>query len=129
MLHPLTVASKVEPQSEEAQIVALLHDVVEDTSVTMDEIAAKFGKTIGDAVEHLTRRDGESYERFIERVCENKLAVIVKIADMEHNCDRSRLSPEELIEYGSLIERYEKWLPVLRERYKKSWQISSEAIM
>ena len=90
ILHPLRVMQYMD--SEEAKMVAVLHDVVEDTSVTLEELRAiNFSETVVDAVDSLTRRAEESYEAFIERVKLNSLARKVKLADLEDNMDLQRL--------------------------------------
>ena len=87
--HPTAVAEKVD--GEDLKVIALLHDVLEDTAVRYDTLENLFGKRIADAVDALTRKDDETYEAFIERVCEDDLARIVKLADLEHNMDISRI--------------------------------------
>ena len=62
--HPVTVASFV--SGEDAKVVALLHDVLEDTDVTEAELRAIFGDTITDAVVTMTHKDGEPYMSYIE---------------------------------------------------------------
>lgn len=90
ILHPLRVMQRM--NSEEAKMVAVLHDVVEDTSVTLEELRAlNFSETVVAAVDSLTRRAEESYETFIERVKLNPLARKVKLADLEDNMDLQRL--------------------------------------
>ena len=70
----------------------MLHDVVEDTEYTPAMIEDEFDEEIRDAVEALTKRDGESYSDFVERAAANDLARKVKIADIEDNMDLTRLS-------------------------------------
>ena len=88
-LHPAAVAAKVD--DENAKIAAFLHDTLEDTAMEPDTIKLLFGDEILDAVKVLTRKDDESYEDFIKRCGENPLARKVKLADLEHNMDLSRL--------------------------------------
>lgn len=78
---------------EKACVVALLHDVVEDTDITLDDLRAKgFDEEIVDAVDAITRRKEEiKYFDFIERVKKNDIARIVKIHDLEDNMDITRL--------------------------------------
>jgi (p)ppGpp synthase/HD superfamily hydrolase len=90
ILHPLRIMQRMD--SEEAKMVAVLHDVVEDTLVTLEELRAlNFSETVVAAVDSLTRRAEESYETFIERVKLNPLARKVKLADLEDNMDLQRL--------------------------------------
>ena len=76
----------------EAQIVALLHDTVEDTGVSLPYLARYFSTRIVDAVEALTRRPGESRESYLARVRVNDLARLVKLADIADNLDPQRLA-------------------------------------
>lgn len=87
--HPLAVADGVE--SEEAKVVALLHDIAEDTPITLDSLRALFGDTIADALTCLTHREGERYDEYVRRAAANPLARKVKMADLTHNMDLSRL--------------------------------------
>ncbi len=88
--HPVRVALYCETEDE--KIVALLHDVIEDTSVTISDLRAEgFSEKILDAIEHLTKIEGENYQDFIQRVAENNLATKVKIQDLTDNMDLSRL--------------------------------------
>ena len=88
--HPLRVMRQMETPQE--RVVAMLHDVVEDTEYTPAMIEDEFDEEIRDAVEALTKRDGESYSDFVERAAANDLARKVKIADIEDNMDLTRLS-------------------------------------
>jgi (p)ppGpp synthase/HD superfamily hydrolase len=109
--HPIAVSEKV--VGEDAKVVALLHDVLEDTEVSEPTIRALFGDTITDAVAAITRRLGESYMDFIARVKKNPIARIVKIADIEHNSDLSRL---KMVTQKDLerFEKYKKALTILK---------------
>ncbi len=77
----------------QARIVAYLHDVIEDTEVTYEDLHrnSKLPYKCTQAVSAMTKRSGEEYKDYINRVRKNKLASIVKIADMLHNSDLSRL--------------------------------------
>ena len=90
MLHPLRVMLRMETDLE--RIVAVLHDVVEDSTLTLTDLErAGFPKEVLDAVDCLTKRKAESYERLIQRAKSNTIARRVKIADLEDNMDPSRL--------------------------------------
>lgn len=90
--HPLHVSRQVE-QTEELICVALLHDIVEDTDVTIQTlIDLGFDQTIVDAIDAITKRKGESYADYLDRVKKNDLARKVKLEDLLHNMDLSRLS-------------------------------------
>lgn len=93
--HPLYVANyQAESRSVESRIVALLHDVVEDSrergcwAITLDNLRElRFSSEIVDAVDSITRREHESYGVFIVRLARNPLAREVKKIDLEHNSD------------------------------------------
>jgi (p)ppGpp synthase/HD superfamily hydrolase len=90
ILHPLSLMLKME--SDEQMTAAVLHDVVEDTSVTLEDLKREgFGPRILEAVDSLSRREGESYEDYIERLSGNPAAVKVKLADLEHNMLLTRM--------------------------------------
>ena len=88
--HLRRVAAKLE--DDRARTVALLHDVLEDTPVTEDELRAQFPSEIVDAVAALTRRCDEPPDDYYLRVRANPLALRVKIADIHDNLDPSRLA-------------------------------------
>lgn len=90
ILHPMRLA--VSASTSEERIVALLHDVVEDSSMTFEQLAREgFGEDSLRALEHLTRRPNEAYDEFIERVARHRLASRVKLLDLADNSDLSRL--------------------------------------
>ncbi len=82
-----------ETEKIEAQCVALLHDVIEDSPVTYDDLIQRdhLPLVIADAVYILTKIKDEPYNLYLARVKENKLARIVKLSDLLHNSDLSRL--------------------------------------
>jgi len=85
--HPKRVSDAVKVYGDEAMIVALLHDVVEDTGTTLDDLYHEgFDDTVLEAVDAITMRKGkESYDAYISRVKTNRLATLVKIADLTDN--------------------------------------------
>lgn len=89
--HPIFVASLVTSEKEKA--VALLHDVIEDTNITLEDLK-KAGLPIEviEAVSILTKKSKSSYFDYIERVKTNPLAKVVKLADLTHNSDLSRIT-------------------------------------
>lgn len=90
ILHPLHVIENV--NSKEGKIVAILHDIIEDTDITEDYLL-KIGlsKRIVDAVVALTRSEDIDYQEYIKNLSSNPLAKEVKLADLEHNMDLKRL--------------------------------------
>ncbi|XBG78740.1 hypothetical protein V4S31_10320 [Enterococcus cecorum] len=88
---PLFVASLVE--GELAKTVALLHDVVEDSDWTLEDLRKKgLPEEVVQAVGILTKKRNEKYEEYILRVKQNPLARQVKLVDLQHNSDLSRLT-------------------------------------
>lgn len=96
ILHPLHVMNNV--NSMEAKIVAVLHDVVEDTDVDLVHIRHAFNDFIANTVDLVTRQAEQSYSEFISRIISHSnqaeafIAATVKMADLTHNMDLSRLS-------------------------------------
>ena len=89
--HPIYVASQVETEEEKA--VALLHDVLEDSSVTAEELLiAGLPETVVTTVQVLTKQTGQDYQTYLQAVKSNPLACRVKLADLKHNSDLSRLT-------------------------------------
>jgi (p)ppGpp synthase/HD superfamily hydrolase len=94
--HPLGVMAKVDGEDE--KIVAALHDVVEDTDVTLDELRARgFAEHIVHAVDAVSKREGEALAESMARVAADPLARTVKYADLAHNAnpERQALLPTE----------------------------------
>ncbi len=88
--HPLRVMAM--GGSDEERIVGVLHDVIEDSAWTLQMLADEgFPPEILDAVDALSRRPEETYERFIGRVARNRLAATVKLNDLTDNMDIRRL--------------------------------------
>ena len=89
--HPLYVASLVE--GELAKTIALLHDVVEDSAWTLEDLRMEgLPEEVVQAVGILTKNRDESYEEYLMHVKQNPLARQVKLADLQHNSDLSRLT-------------------------------------
>jgi (p)ppGpp synthase/HD superfamily hydrolase len=90
ILHPLRMMMKM--NTEEEQIAAVLHDVVEKSDRTLDDLRREgFSEEIISAVDRLTKRPGEDYATHIERTRKNSLSRKVKIADLEDNMDPKRI--------------------------------------
>ncbi|MCS6824077.1 MAG: hypothetical protein NZ529_07245 [Cytophagaceae bacterium] len=105
ILHALQVMLK--GCTEKEKIVGVLHDVIEDTTWTLDTLRQEgFSDEIIQAIDALTRRKGEDYETFLSRTMQNDLAIRVKRYDLESNMDLTRLS--QLTEHD--IPRMNKYL-------------------
>jgi Guanosine polyphosphate pyrophosphohydrolases/synthetases len=114
ILHPLRVMHRMDTLEE--KITAVLHDTVEDTPLTIEDLHRMgFPEPIAVAVETLTRRENEEYEEYIDRVLSNPLAVKVKIADLKDNMDLTRL--REVKEHDIIrINKYIKALNKIQSR-------------
>ena len=91
ILHPLRVMLRVRGETE--RIVAILHDVVEDggPAWTLERLRAEgFAADVVEAVDRLTKRDGEPYDMLIERAAGDPIAQRVKLADLEDNISLTR---------------------------------------
>lgn len=98
----------------EAQIAAVLHDVVEDTPWTLDALReVGFSEAVLVAIDHLTRREGEDYYDFVRRAARDPIARVVKRADLEENCDLSRLGDRISERDRQRHERYRRALAIL----------------
>lgn len=102
--HPEKVSSFVKTDEEKA--VAYLHDVIEDTELTLENLYEyDFSKEVIEAVDIITKKRGEDYQSYLNSVKKNKLARAVKLADLRHNSDLTRLT--KVTEKD--IERKEKY--------------------
>jgi guanosine-3',5'-bis(diphosphate) 3'-pyrophosphohydrolase len=114
ILHPLRLMLSM--KATDARIVAVLHDVVEDTKWTIDKIRqAGFSDTVLSAVEALTKRDGEEYEDFVLRARENPIAREVKKADVLDNMNLDRI-PNPTEKDRRRVQKYENALALLDEK-------------
>src|SRR4051794_16652162 len=107
ILHPLRVMGAVE--GETAQVVAVLHDVVEDTAITVDDLRREgFGEEVLSAVACLTHRKGEPYADYVVRCRGDEIARRVKLADLEDNARPSRalLRPDRLEPDMARLRKY-----------------------
>ena len=112
IFHPLAVAEMM-GDYEDAVVVALLHDVIEDTGRTaQDLLRAGFSPLVVEAVVSLSRTPGERYYDYLRRVKANPLATTVKLGDLRHNSDLNRLRVVDK-EAISLHSRYLKSIDFL----------------
>ena len=97
---------------DDAKTVAWLHDIVEDTTVTLDDLRREgFPEHIVAAVDAHTHRPGESYLDYVRRASENPLTRRVKIQDVLHNMDLSRL---DHVGPADVRRLHEKYIPALQ---------------
>jgi hypothetical protein len=118
ILHPLRVMQKMDNDNE--KIAATLHDVVESTSWTLDQLkTAGFSSEVLKIVERLSREDEEPYESYIDRVSEDCTATKIKLADLEDNMDLRRL-PELTEENLIWLKEYHRFWLALQQSHNGS---------
>lgn len=114
--HPRTVARILREQghSDPVVIAGLLHDVVEDTTVTLDDLREfGFSEMVVRAVDSVTKRDGETYMDLIRRAAADPIGRLVKLADNETNSDPARLALLSEEERAWFTQKYAKARRVL----------------
>jgi (p)ppGpp synthase/HD superfamily hydrolase len=117
ILHPLRVMGRV--SSQEERIVAVLHDVIEDTDWTPDRLRAEgFSEIILDALDCVTHRPEEGYEDFVRRAAVHPVARQVKRADILDNMDPTRIS-EPTERDARRMEKYARALAILDEAQER----------
>lgn len=110
IFHPYHLAEQM--GDEVSVCVALLHDVAEDTAVTLEELTREFPAEIVDALRLLTHEPGTDYFDYVRAIRANPVAVKVKLADIEHNSDVRR--------YAGCPDISEEQLARRREKYARS---------
>jgi (p)ppGpp synthase/HD superfamily hydrolase len=118
ILHPLRVMHRCQPHGDTAQIVAVLHDVVEDTWVTLEHLRALgFSEDAIAGVDAISHREGEEYFDYIERCIANRTAALVKLADLEDNSDPVRRFGRD---FDALLRRYERARQLILDKLAKA---------
>ena len=113
VFHPAHVAEQM--TDEATTIVTLLHDVVEDTDYTLEDLAAEgFEKEILEAVALMTHEDDVPYLDYVAKLKDNPIARAVKLADLAHNSDLSRIGEVDE-ETRERLEKYKKATALLKE--------------
>ncbi|MAS93115.1 MAG: GTP pyrophosphokinase [Verrucomicrobiales bacterium] len=113
VLHPLTLMMRVD--SEEEKIAAVLHDVVEDTETTLEDLEAEgFSKETVEVIDLLTHREDLSYDEYIGRLAENSVARNVKLADLGHNMDITRIPNPGPKDFERLQKYHRIWTKLSR---------------
>ena len=113
VFHPFHLAEQM--NTEETTIVALLHDLVEDTDYTIEDLVDMgFDKSITDAIALMTHADNVAYMDYVRAIRDNPIAKTVKLADLKHNSDLTRL---ETVDEKALSrrEKYLKAIAILQE--------------
>lgn len=113
VFHPFHLAEQM--KTEETTIVALLHDLIEDTHYTINDLKEMgFDSIITDAIELLTHTDDVDYFDYVKEIKKNPIARVVKLADLHHNTDLTRL---EIADEWALKrnEKYMKAIAILQD--------------
>ena len=113
--HPLHLAEQM--YDEISCTVALLHDVVEDTTITLEDLAKEFPPEVIEAVDLLTHKPGVDYFDYVRAIRTNHTALTVKLADLNHNSDFTRCIGSNISQ-----ERIDGW----QEKYARSRDILLE---
>lgn len=115
IFHPIHLAEQME--DEISCCAALLHDVAEDTDVTMEELAKEFPEAVIDILKLLTHEEGVPYFDYVRAIRANPIAAKIKLADIAHNSDQTRIAgtdmPEEIRAY--FRNKYQKAKAILME--------------
>ena len=113
VFHPFHLAEQM--TTEETTVCALLHDVVEDTDITLEDLKNEgFPAVITDALSLLTHDESVEYMDYVSMIAKNPIATAVKIADLRHNSDVSRL------------DKVDEWAVKRNEKYQKALAMLSE---
>lgn len=115
IFHPVHLAESMD--DEISCCAALLHDVVEDTDVTMTQLCREFPPEVTEVVALLTHDDGSDYFTYVRRIKDHPIARKVKLADLEHNSDQSRCVGSGLTDAQLTYwkEKYAKAKAILEE--------------
>jgi (p)ppGpp synthase/HD superfamily hydrolase len=123
ILHPLRLMLQMEKTDD--RIVAVLHDVVEDTDWSLERLRAEgFSTVVIEAIDSVTRRQDEDYDEFILRTTKNSIGSRVKLADLRDNCDLSRIANPSETDYKR-ITKYRQAIKLV-EGYVKQDDFSPE---
>ena len=113
ILHPLRLMFQMETEKE--MIVAVLHDVVEDTEVTLELLKQDgFDIEVLNAIDSVTERGGESYDDFIIRAGSHPIGIKVKMADLKDNLDITRIANPNKKDFERLA-KYDRAIKTLKE--------------
>ena len=116
VFHPYHLAEQMD--DELSCCVALLHYVAEDTDITLEQLSEDFPCAVTEALRLLTHEKDTDYYDYVRRIKDNPLAKKVKLADLRHNMDRSRITDESAVSEDKLRhwdEKYSRALKILED--------------
>lgn len=111
VFHPYHLAEQM--PDEATTCAALLHDVVEDTGITLDELARSFPADVVDAVRLLTHEEDVPYLDYVRAIATHPIARTVKRADLLHNLDDTRFAGQADVPKRDIARRREKYTAAL----------------
>ena len=111
IFHPFHLAEQMDTEAEIC--TALLHDVAEDTDITLSQLAEIFPEDIINALRLLTHDKSVDYFEYVRQIKTNPIAKKVKLADLRHNSDLSRMSASGITPSEKDIKRREKYLKAI----------------
>lgn len=112
ILHPLRLM--VQMDTDEKRIIAVLHDVVEDSDWTFENLKQEgFSDEVIEALRCLTKRDGEDYLDFVRRASSNPTARVIKIVDVKDNMDIGRIANPTDKDFERIEKKYKPALKIL----------------
>ncbi len=113
VFHPIHLAEQM--KDEDTTVVALLHDVVEDTDCTLEDLAEMgFGDKVIEAIGLMTHPEGVPYMDYVAKIKENPIAKAVKLADLAHNSDITRMDVIDEKAFAR-VEKYAAAIALLTE--------------
>ena len=101
LIHPLRVSNSFSDYTKKT--IAILHDVVEDSNISIDELSAEFPVEITDILVLMTKIEGEEYGDYIKRISKNVVATEIKLADIADNLS-DEPSEKQIIKYTLALE-------------------------
>ena len=112
ILHCMKVMQNLDTEDIELMCIALGHDLLEDTDVTSELLHnLGFSERVIKGIEDVTKSSGMTYEDYVKRIKNNKDAILVKMADLKHNIDVSRLK----VVTGNVIKRTVRYIKLYKE--------------
>lgn len=119
ILHPYRVMSRLVGECLEIQQAAILHDVVEDSDITIEDLRKEgFSERVLHTLSLLTKVDGQDYDEYIQAICECYDAIVVKMEDIKDNSDITRLKGLTEKDFKRM-EKYQRSFVLLKSELEK----------
>lgn len=129
ILHVFEVMRRLRSDDEELNCIAILHDIIEDTPITYSELSEDYGFSprVIDAIYALSKRPGQSEQEYLMAIVDNYDAIRVKMCDLQHNMDVSRLARAPTKNDHDRVAKYTRMYYLLdqeRREYEQLHRIS-----